>query len=46
MLKVLNKTSKLVSEKDEVFVNLYNQVEDKNFKSKKTFCLLLHHLLT
>ena len=32
---VLNKTSKSVFEKDKVFVNLYNQLEDKNFRSKK-----------
>ena len=32
---VLNKASKSVFEKDKVFVNLYNQLEDKNFRSKK-----------
>ena len=28
---ILNKATKLVYEKDKVFVNLYNQLEDKNF---------------
>ena len=32
---VLNKSSKSIYEKDKVFVNLYNQLEDKNFRSKK-----------
>ena len=32
---VLNKASKSVFEKDKVFVNLYNQLKDKNFRSKK-----------
>ena len=31
---VLNKASKSVFEKDKVFVNLYNQLEDKHFRSK------------
>ena len=29
---VLNKASKSFYEKDKVFVNLYKQLEDKNFK--------------
>ena len=32
---VLNKASKSFYEKDKVFVNLYKQLEDKNFKPKK-----------
>ena len=32
---VLNKASKSIFDKDKVFVNLYNQLEDKNFRSKK-----------
>ena len=31
---VLNKASKSFYEKDKVFVNLYKQLEDKNFKPK------------
>ena len=34
---VLNKASKSIFDKDKVFVNLYNQLEDKNFRSKKEF---------
>ena len=34
---VLNKVSKSIFDKDKVFVNLYNQLEDKNFRSKKEF---------
>ena len=32
---VLNKASKSTFDKDKVFVNLYSQLEDKNFRSKK-----------
>ena len=38
---VLNKASKSVFEKDKVFVNLYNQLEDKNFRSKKDVLLVV-----
>ena len=31
----LNKASKSIFDKDKVFVDLYNQLEDKNFRSKK-----------
>ena len=41
---ILNKTVKSVYEKDKVFVNLHNQLEDKNFY-QKIICLLSHHLL-
>ena len=34
---VLNKASKSIFDKDKVFVNLYNQLEDKNLRSKKEF---------
>ena len=34
---VLNKASKSIFDKDKVFVNLYNQLEDKNLRSKKKF---------
>ena len=34
---VLNKVSKSIFDKDKVFVNLHNQLEDKNFRSKKEF---------
>ena len=37
MLKVLNKASKSVYEKDEVFVNLYNQVKIKILNQKRRF---------
>ena len=30
---VLNKASKPIFDKDKVFINLYNQLEDKNFRS-------------
>ena len=32
---VLNEASKSIFHKDKVFINLYNQLEDKNFRSKK-----------
>ena len=32
---VLKKTSKSFYEKDKVFVNLYNQLEEKNFYQKR-----------
>ena len=34
---VLNKASKSIFDKDKVLVNLYNQLEDKNFRSKTKF---------
>ena len=34
---VLNKALKSIFDKDKVFVNLYNKLEDKHFRSKKEF---------
>ena len=33
---IINKTKKLVYDKDKVFVNLYEKHEDKNFHNKET----------
>ena len=41
---ILNKANKSIYEKDKVFVNLYNQLEDKNFY-QKIICLLLRCFL-
>ena len=35
---ILNKATKSVSEKDKVFVSLYNQLEDKQFFIKTIMC--------
>ena len=37
---ILNKANKSIYEKDNVFVNLYNQLEDKNFYQKNNFPLV------
>ena len=39
---ILNKARKSIYDKDKVFVNLYNELEDKNFYKNNN----LHHLLT
>ena len=36
---ILNKTRKSKYDKDQVFVNLYNQLEDKNFYQKNNLPL-------
>ena len=38
---IINKASKSIFDKNKVFVNLYNQLEDKNFRSKKEFLPLV-----
>ena len=42
---IVNKANKSVYEKNKVFVNLYKQLEDKNFYQKKIIFLLLHRFL-
>ena len=37
---ILNKVNKSIYEKDKVFVNLYNQLEDKNFYQKNNLSLV------
>ena len=37
---ILNKASKSIYEKDRVFVNLYNQLEDKNFYQNNNLPLI------
>ena len=37
---ILNKASKSIYEKDKVFVNLYNQLEDKNFYQNNNLPLI------
>ena len=38
---ILNKATKSVYEKDKVFVNLYNQLEDKNFYQNNNLPLVM-----
>ena len=38
---VLNKATRSVYEKDKVFVNLYNQLEDKNFYQNNNLSLVM-----
>ena len=42
---ILNKANKSVYEKDKVFVNLYNPLEDKNFDKKLNVPLVTPFLL-
>ena len=37
---IINKTKKSVYDKDKVFANLYEKLEDKNFHNKETVLLV------